>query len=58
MTTQQVGTVEVVVEAANNAYITRNPLVAVQKGSRAAVVDRKVSSRLDHIEGDLEWMVN
>jgi hypothetical protein len=31
-TTQRVGTVEAVVEAANNVYIIRNQLVAVQKG--------------------------
>jgi hypothetical protein len=41
-----VGTV-VVVEAANNACIIRNPLLAVQKGSRAAVADLKVSTCLD-----------
>jgi hypothetical protein len=34
----------VVVEAPNNAYIIRNPLVAVRKGLRVAVVDLKVST--------------
>ena len=50
--------VEAVVEAANNAYIIRNPLVAVQKGSRVAVVDLKVSKRFSYIEEDVAWAID
>jgi hypothetical protein len=57
-TTQGVGTVEAVVEAANNAYIIRNPLVAAQKGSRVAVVDRKVSTLLICIAEDMDWVID
>jgi len=53
-TTQGVGTVE----AANNAYIIRNQLVAVQKGSRVAVAVLKVSTRLYYIEEDMECVIN
>jgi len=46
------------VEAANNACIIRNQLVAVQKGSRVAVADLKVSTRLNYIEKDVEWVID
>lgn len=46
------------VEAANNAYIIRNPLVTVQKGSRVAVADLKVSTGLNYIEEDMDLVIN
>lgn len=45
-------------EAANNVYIIRNQLVAVQKGSRVAVAVLKVSTLLNYIEKDVEWVIN
>jgi hypothetical protein len=53
-----VGTVEVVVEAANNACTIRSPLLAVQKGSRAEVAVLKVSTRVDYNEEDVDWVVD
>jgi hypothetical protein len=53
-----VGAAEVVVEeAANNAYIIRNLLVAVPKGSRAAVVDLKVSASVTVNERYMDYLV-